>query len=256
MLAIERRQEILELLKKKGSVKVTDLAEHYGVGKETIRRDLKEMSKEWNISVVYGGAHLQNSILGTQIQEETIIQKRAANFEQKNYIAQKAAELIEPGDVIALNSGSTIECIINHLADKVPLSIVTVNVNIAAKAASIPGIEVYLPGGKIRNKSGMIISNDAERYIKEFSINKCFFGISALSLGRQITHPSVEEVSNNRALLSVSEKVYLVADHSKFDKQSLYKMASLEEMTAVITDTEPEEAYINYFHHHGIKLIT
>lgn len=255
MLAIERRQEILELLKKQGSVKVNDLADHYGVGKETIRRDLKDLSSEWNISVVYGGAHLQNNILGTQIQEENIVQKRAANYDLKNHIAKKAAELIEPGDVIALNSGSTAECIINYISDKVPLSVITVNVNIAAKAASIPGVDVYLPGGKIRTKSGMIISNDAEKFIREFSINKCFFGVSAISLGRQITHPSVEEVANNRALLSVSEKAYLVADHTKFDKQSLYKLASLEEMTAVITDSEPNEAYAAYFHHNGIEVI-
>ena len=255
MLAVERRQEILELINKKGSVRVNDLAEHYGVGKETIRRDLKVLSEEWGISVVYGGAQLAGNSRGTQIQENNIIQKRALNYDLKNQIGKKAAELIEPGDIIALNSGSTVECILNHIADKTPLSILTVNVNIAAKAAAIPDVEVYLPGGKIRSKSGMIIGHDAENYIKQFNVTKCFFGVSAISLGSQITHPSVEEVPNNRALLSVSERVYLLADHTKFDKQSLYKLARLEEMNAIITDRELEDRYRTYFSKCGIDIL-
>ncbi|MCI8327051.1 MAG: DeoR/GlpR transcriptional regulator [Lachnospiraceae bacterium] len=257
MLAVERRQEILELLHKKGSVRVNDLAEYYNVGKETIRRDLKALSEEWGISVVYGGAQLQNSshAFGTQIQENTMIQKRTLNYDLKNQIGKRAAELIEPGDIIALNSGSTVECVLNHIADKVPLSILTVNVNIAAKAAAIPNVEVYIPGGKIRTKSGMIIGYDAENYIHQFTVKKCFFGVSAISLGRQITHPSVEEVPNNRALLAISEQTYLLADHTKFNKQSLYKLARLDEMNTVITDQGLEDPYCTYFLRNGIDVL-
>lgn len=255
MLAIERRQEILELINKKGSVRVNDLAEYYDVGKETIRRDLKELSEEYGISVVYGGARLQNGIAGNQIQENHITQKRFLNHDIKDELARKAAELIEPGDIIALNSGSTVECILDHIADKTPLSILTVNVNIAARASLIPGVEVYLPGGKVRSKSGMIINFDAENFIKKFSVKKCFFGVSAISLGNQITHPSMEEVPNNRSLLSISEKVYLMADHTKFDKQSLYKLARLDEMDAILTDQKLPEAYEKYFSKYGIRLI-
>lgn len=255
MLAVERRQEILNLLNKKGSVRVNDLAERYEVGKETIRRDLKVLSEEYGISVVYGGAQLQNKAFGTQIQENTIVQKRALNYELKNQIGKRAAELIEPGDIIALNSGSTVECVLNHIADKTPLSIFTVNVNIAAKAAAIPNVDVYIPGGKVRTKSGMIIGYGTEDYIKQFTVKKCFFGVSAISLGRQITHPSVEEVPNNRALLSISEQVYLLADHTKFDKQSLYQLARLEEMNALITDEEPGELYRAYFSRMGIDVL-
>ena len=255
MLAVERRQEILELINQKGSVRVNDLAERYEVGKETIRRDLKVLSEEGGISVVYGGAQLQKPSFGTQIQENTIVQKRALNYELKNQIGKRAAELIQPGDIIALNSGSTVECILDHIADKTPLSILTLNVNIAAKAAAIPNVEVYIPGGKIRTKSGMIIGYEAENYLGQFTVTKCFFGVSAISLGRQITHPSVEEVPNNRALLSISEQVYLLADHTKFDKQSLYKMARLEEMNTVVTDQKLDDHYHAYFAKYGIDVL-
>lgn len=256
MLTIERRQEILEMLNKKGSVKVSDLVEQYQVGKETIRRDLKALSDQWNVEVVYGGAHLKNLATGTPIKEETIVQKRETNSDLKNEIAKRAAELIEPGDVIALNSGSTVECILNYIADKTPLSILTVNVNIAAKAAMIPGVDVYIPAGKIRGKSGMIISSDAEDYIKRFAVQKCFFGVSAISTGSQITHTCIEEVPNNRSLMSISEKIYVLADHTKFDKKSLCRLARFDEMTGIITDEKVNSSYQAYFDNYGVEVIT
>lgn len=255
MLSVERRHEILEILNKKGSVKVNDLAKRYGVGKETIRRDLKYLANEWNISVVYGGAHLKNQNSSTAVQEMNILNKRELNAEAKHKIAAEAAKLIEPGDVIAINSGSTVECILDYIADKTPLSILTVNVNVAAKASLIPGVEVYIPSGKVRGKSGMVISGEAENFISQFTIQKCFMGVSAISLGSQITHPAIEEVANNKSLLAVSEKTFLLADHSKFDKKSLYKLARLEEMEAIITDEEPSDPYKTYFRNYGIDVI-
>lgn len=252
MLAIERRQDILDLLNQYGSVKVIDLAERYDVGKETIRRDLKALAEESDITVVYGGAHLYSSP-AVQIQEETISSKRKLNYEAKDEIARRAVELIQPGDVIALNSGSTVECMLDYLQDKTPLSLVTLNVNIAARASAIPGIQVYLPSGMVRNRSGMIISTDSVEFIEKFTISKCFFGVSAISLKRGITHPRMEEVPANRALMAASEKVYLLADNSKFDKHSLYTLASFEELTAIFTDQLPPN-YEKYLRSCGVEL--
>ena len=255
MLQIDRRQEILEMINKKGSVKVQELAETYNVGKETIRRDLKALEQEWNVTVVYGGAHLNTTSVGSNIREEHITTKRECNAELKHRIAKKAAALIESGDVIALNSGSTTECILNYIGDKTPLSVVTVNVNIAAKAALIPGVEVFMPAGKIRGKSGMIINPEEDQFLKHFTVNKCFFGVSAISLGSQITHPAVEEIANNRTLIAISEKVYLVADHTKYDKNSLYRMARLDEMTGVIVDEPLNDGYTTYLKKSSVELI-
>lgn len=256
MLTVERRKEILELLNKKGLVNILELAEQYDVGKETIRRDLKALAKDWNISIVYGGASLKSTLNVTSIQEQTIIQKREANLDLKHKIAQAAVDLIQVGDIIAMNSGSTVECMLAYMDSKVPLSIITTSISIASKASMIPGIEVYIPSGKVRNKSGMIISPNSEAYINNFRVQKCFFGVSAVSLSSHITHPAVEEIANNRALISISEKVYMVADSSKFNKQSLYQLAKLEEMHGIITDKLLDEAYEIYFKDFGIEIIT
>lgn len=255
MIAIERRLGIMELLNKKGAVRVDYLAEHYCVGKETIRRDLKILAKEYNIDVVYGGARLKGASAGAQVHENNLVQKRATNYDLKDSIGKKAASLIEPGDIIALNTGSTAECILNHIANKTPLSIITLNISIAAMAAAIPNVEVYIPAGKVRSTSGMIVGFEPENYLHRFAVKKCFFGVSAVSLGSKITHPVVEEVPGNRVLISISEKVYLIADHSKFDKQSLYRMARLDEMNAIITDRELPSQYEKFCARSGIDII-
>jgi DeoR/GlpR family transcriptional regulator of sugar metabolism len=255
MLTVERRKFILEKLYRDGSVKVNELAALYGVGGETIRRDLKALASDWDISVVYGGAYLKNKVTVNSVQEDSIVHKRNENFEAKQIIAKKAAELVNPGDIIAINSGSTVEYILDYLGGKTPLSIVTLNVNQAAKASLIPGVEVYLPGGKVRSTSGMTIGPDAGDFIRSFTINKCFFGISAVSLSRGITHPVMEEVPNNRALLSVSDKVYVVADSSKCDKHSLFSMAKLEEVDAFIVDNHFPESYRKYMALNGIEVL-
>jgi len=255
MLTIERRKSILDKLYREGSVKVNELAALYGVGGETIRRDLKALAADWDISVVYGGAYLKNRGNVGSVQEENIIHKRKENYEAKQIIAKKAADLVVPGDIIAINSGSTVEYILDYLGGKTPLSILTLNVNQAAKAAMLPGMEVYLPGGKVRSSSGMTIGPDAGDFIRNLTINKCFFGISAVSLSRGITHPVMEEVPNNRALLSVSEKVYVVADSSKCDKLSLYSMAKLDEVDAFIVDDQFPESYRKYMALNGIEVI-
>ncbi|WP_029488062.1 DeoR/GlpR family DNA-binding transcription regulator [Candidatus Epulonipiscium viviparus] len=252
MFSIARRQEILDALKTKGSVNILELALHYGVGKETIRRDLKALALDFNISIVYGGAYLKSH--SSPIVEETILKKREANIEAKLAIARVAADLIQPGDVIALNSGSTMECILHYLEEKAPLSIVTANINIAARASVIAGMEVYIPAGKVRGKSGMVLTPISHDYLKNFSVDKCFFGVSAINLDHQITHPSIEEVENNRILLSIAEQVFMVADHSKFDKKSLYKLADIKEMTAIVTDKPLPEEYQAYCKTHDVQI--
>lgn len=252
---IKRRQGILELLSRTGGVKIDTLTQKYKVGKETIRRDLKALAEFHDIAIVYGGAHLRSYAPTNLIHEENIIDKRTINLAMKHIIAKKAVDIISPGDIIALNSGSTVECMLNYLHQKTPLSLITLSVNIAAKAVTIPNIDIYIPGGKIRNTSGSISSIDAEEFIKKFTVNKCFFGISAICMKRAITHPNIEEVMMNRALLSVSDKVYVVADHSKFDKQSLYEFIKFDEFTGIITDDKLPNIYARYFQHNGIEII-
>ena len=123
----------LEQLYQKGSVKVSELSKELGVHEETIRRDLKALAAKWDIKTVYGGAVLKNTISSPAVQEINMLSKRGSHYGEKQIIARKAAALIQPGQTIGLNSGSSVEYILDYIEGKQPLNIVTLNIHIAAK---------------------------------------------------------------------------------------------------------------------------
>lgn len=252
---IDRQREILDQLLKEGSVKVVDISEKYGVRDETVRRDLKKLAKSSDIiQIVYGGACISNTGTSQSVKELAITAKRKENFEAKQIIAKKAASLIKDGDVVSLNSGSTVEYILDHIENK-EIKIVTLNINVASKALLLPNVEVYMPGGRIRNRSGMIIGPDSIEFIKSFAIDKCFFGISAICIKRGIMHPVIDEVASNKALLAVSNQNYIVADSSKINKTAFYNMVSFNEIQNIIVDDSFPQEYSEFMAIKGINII-
>ncbi|PKM50414.1 MAG: DeoR/GlpR transcriptional regulator [Firmicutes bacterium HGW-Firmicutes-7] len=255
MIYIDRRKEILDLIMRNGSVKVIELSQKYDVGEVTIRRDLKYLAQNYGIQLTYGGA-LAGDIGGYKsIIETDLTKKRTLNLEAKKIIARKAASLIEDGDTIALNAGSTVELIIDYLEDFKSLNVITLSLNVAAKASAKPFIDVYMPGGKLRSVSGAFYGSDAEAFLEKFSVDKAFFGVVAACVKNGITHPVLEEVHINKVLSQISRNNYLVADSSKFDKVSLIKMMDLDAFDIFITDDELQEVYKSYAELNDIKII-
>ncbi len=254
MLSVDRQKEILGLLFAKGSVTVTELSQKYGVRDATIRRDLKALAREWNVELVYGGAHVRDTGVPQAVKELALTAKRGENHEAKRLIAQKAAALIEDGDVIGLNAGSTVEYILDYIGEK-SVSIVTLALTVAARALALPHAEVYMPGGRIRKHSGVAMGPHALDFIRSFHIDTCFFGVSAFSKQRGFMHPVLEEVEFNRAMLSVSQKTYVVTDSSKINKTAFFSLASVGEVDAFIVDADFPEDYREYLSLHGIEIL-
>lgn len=255
MLNVDRQKIILNHLYQKGSVKVSKLSEELGVHEETIRRDLKSLAANWDIELIYGGAVLKSHAETPSVQEQKMQSKREYNYEAKQILAQKAAALIKPGETIGLNSGSTVEYILDYLEDKKPLNIVTLNVHIASKALLMDDVEVYLPGGKAWKKSGSMIGPGTAEFIKSFTIDRCFCGVTAVSIGKGISHPNFEEIEGNRAMVEASSKSYVVTDSSKFNQNALFKMIDLEDVDGFIVDEDFPNEYREYMEMHGIEVI-
>lgn len=255
MLNVDRQKIILNHLYQKGTVKVSRLSEELGVHEETIRRDLKALASNWDIELVYGGAVLKSAVDIPSVQEQKMQSKRTYNYEAKQLVARKAAELIRPGETIGLNSGSTVEYILDYLEDKKPLNIVTLNVHIASKALLMDGVEVFIPGGKAWKNSGSIVGPGTAEFIKSFTIDRCFCGVSAVSIAKGISHPNLEEVEGNRAMVEASLKSYVVTDSSKFNQNGLFKMINLDDVDGFIVDAEFPKDYKEYMEHHGIEVI-
>jgi DeoR family fructose operon transcriptional repressor len=254
MLYVERREEILEILIKTGSVKVGDLVELFNVDATTIRRDLKELSKKHDINVVYGGAYYKKEMT-KGIVEINPIQKRTEHLEEKKIIAKKAAALVENGDTIVLDNGVTAELVLDYLENLESINLITQSLTIAAKATNKPFINLYLPGGKYRPLSGMFYGDLAAETIRQLSANKIFFGILCVSINNGVTHPFVEEISVLKTLLEISQQKYLIADSSKFGKVSLGKVVELNDFDAFIVDNSLPDIYKEYAEVNNIEII-
>ena len=147
MLYIERREKILEMLRKSGNVKVSDLVDIFHVDATTIRRDLKALADNEKVKMVYGGAYYINEMSQWPIEDNPDV-KRTINIEKKQIVAQKAAKEIKDGDTIILNNGVTAELILDYLPEMKSLNLITQSLIIAQKAVEKQFIDVYLPGGK------------------------------------------------------------------------------------------------------------
>lgn len=146
MLYIERREKILEMLRKSGNVKVSDLVDIFHVDATTIRRDLKALADNEKVKMVYGGAYYINEMSQWPIEDNPDV-KRTINIEKKQIVAQKAAKEIKDGDTIILNNGVTAELILDYLPEMKSLNLITQSLIIAQKAVEKQFIDVYLPGG-------------------------------------------------------------------------------------------------------------
>ena len=254
MLYIERREKILEMLRKSGNVKVSDLVDIFHVDATNIRRDLKALADNEKVKTVYGGAYYINEMSQWPIEDNPDV-KRTINIEKKQIVAQKAAKEIKNGDTIILNNGVTAELILDYLPEMKSLNLITQSLIIAQKAVEKQFIDVYLPGGKYRKKSGMFYGDFAIDAIKKFRASKIFLGILGVSIHDGVTHPAIEEVPVMQALLEISHKKYLIADTTKYGKAFLGKIAGLSEFDTLIVDEELPEIYYKYAEEHGIRII-
>ena len=238
-----------------GTVKVSELSARLDVHEETIRRDLKALASKWDIDIVYGGAVLRRDKKTASVPELNMLSKRTANYEAKQIVAQKAAAMVQPGETIGITSGSTVEYILDYLKDKAPLNIVTLNIHIAAKALLIEGVDVFIPGGKLRTKSGSVTGSEATEYLKKFCMDRCFCGCSAVNLSEGVCHPNIEEVDGNRAMIASSRKSYVVTDSSKMNKMAPFRMFDFSEVDGFVVDDDFPQEYREYMEIHEIEVI-
>lgn len=255
MSHIDRRKEILNTIMSNGSVKVIKLSEKYGVGEATIRRDLKYLAKEYGITLSYGGAFTKEKISYQTTAEMDIYKKRTQNINEKRMIAEKASKLINDGDTIALSAGSTVEFMLDYLENIKDVNLITLSLSTALRASSIPGITVYMPGGKLRSYSGAFYGKEANAFLKSFNIDKAFMGVMAVSINNGVTHGAFEEVEINQTIYEISRMCYLMADYTKFDQVSLTKMVDLTVFDGFIFDDKTADTYREYCKSNNIEII-
>ncbi|NQV14434.1 DeoR/GlpR transcriptional regulator [bacterium] len=247
----ERRQSILELIHELGSARVENMAKDYAVSEVTIRNDLKYLEQRGLIHRSHGGALLKQNV-GF---DHPLMEKQRLRMSEKRKIAQIAAGLIQDGDSIILDSGTTTFEILQHLAKKSDITILTNAVNIAYAAVSLTNVQTLLTGGFLRKRSFSLVGPDAEELLSKYFVDKLFIGVDGLDIEYGISTPNPEEASLNRIMVGISREVIVVADSSKFGRCSLSNICRVEAISKLITDEGIDPGFKHNLENLGVEVI-
>ncbi len=237
MLKYERTEEILNLLKEKGSMKVSELCDLLYTSESSIRRDLIRLEEKGLVKRHYGGVELKRS--------SSIIPFTARshhNSAAKRIIASKAAELVHKGDIVFLDQSSSALYVAAELANKSGITVVTNNAEILSLLAS-SGLEVYASGGYLSpDNRNCLMGEDAHGVFKNMRADILFFSAKALSEDGRIYDCNRSEVCIRQTMLDGAAKRVFLCDSEKFFKVSGYLQCELSEIDSIISegDIPPE----------------
>lgn len=245
-----RHPQIMALAQRNGSVSVDDLAQHFGVTVQTVRRDLTELAEAGQLERVHGGAILPSRTANIRYEERRALQQSA-----KQNMARACAQHI-PNDVcLFLNIGTSTEAVARALLQHKNIMVVTNNMNVAHILTHKPDCDIFLTAGQVRRSDGGVVGNLATDTIAQFKFDIAVIGCSALDQDGDLLDFDIQEVSVSQAILRHARKTFLVADHSKFARRAPARIASLSQIDTFFTDAPLAPALAQHCHDWGTDVI-
>jgi DeoR/GlpR family transcriptional regulator of sugar metabolism len=230
-----RRRQILDLVKSDGSAHVNTLARTFGVSAVTIRNDLAQLEATGDLLRDRGGAITAPA--PRQVKYLLGLNERATlNLNAKQRIGKAAAALVQPGDTIIMDAGTTVVEMAPHLATVRPLTIVTNALNAALTIGAAGDAQVILLGGMLSREASSTVGPLTEQTLADLSVGKVFLGTQALDLTDGLTDTTLEIAQTKRAMIKAARQVILLADSAKWDHTGFIKVAPLAEVDVLISD--------------------
>ena len=245
----QRRSLILEELDKAGQVNVNDLSEAFGVSEVTIRNDLDKLAKSNLLIRAHGGAFKTSNIA------LTVNEKKRINLDVKRKIGKKAASLINEEDSIILDSGTTTFEISNNLKHFGKVTVISNALDIVNNLSQNPSVEVFMPGGYLKEFSMSLVGPMAERNLKQLFCNKLFLGVDGIRPNQGVFTHHMEEAYLNQIMIDIAEEVILVADHTKFHKSGLAYICGFDKIDKIVTDSGIASSDIDFFEKNNVEVI-
>jgi DeoR/GlpR family transcriptional regulator of sugar metabolism len=230
----ERRQSLLDILRKQPGLRVPELAIALDVSEGTVRNDLNALEVEGRLKRVHGGAILNDQ---DQFQNNSFVRRYKQNVAAKLAIAREAALLVNDGDSILLDASSTAYYFAKALSERHRLRVMTNGFEVARELAQNSSNIVILIGGVVNNESSSVTGLLSEHIIEELHIQKTFLSCSGFSLERGMTEVHLAEAQLKRKVIESSQQLFALVDSSKFGKEDLTSFARPEKINRLFTDT-------------------
>lgn len=251
LLAEPRRMRMLAWFQEEGSARVRDLAEAFSVSEVTVRQDLERLEADGHVVREHGGAYLKS----VPQQVRAMALHHLVNMDAKRRIGRAAAALVEDGETIILDSGSTTTEVAVNLGDREHLTVVTNALNIALILGAIPTCSVHMPGGQFKAPTLSLSGERSADYFRGLFAQKLFLATAAISIEAGLTFPAIADISVKRAMIQSASRVYLVADSSKIGRTSFSSLGGIDLVHVLVTDNGIRDEDRQAFLDAGIKVV-
>ena len=239
MLAVERRNLILEKLQDEKKVVVSELSTLFDVSEETIRRDLDKLDKEGLATKSYGGAVLNEN----------------TNMQGKQLIAELVSGLVQEGEHIIVDPSTTAVAIAKALKTRKRLTVITNSIEVLVELSDVSGWDIISTGGTLRENYLALVGPKATDVIGSFHVDRAIISCKGLDMEQGITDSNEMFSQVKQTMLKSAKQRILAADYTKFDNIAFSKICGLSSVDMVVTDVRPSEEWMRYFAEKGIECL-
>lgn len=246
----ERKLKIVEYLQENARASVQQLRKIFQVSESTIRRDLQELEDAKLLKRTHGGA----VCLETVNFEPTFIEKEDQFQKEKESIARKAAEFIQDGDTLVIDSGTTTAYLAKELKRFANIKVVTNSIMLAQELQGVEGIEVIITGGTLRQNTLAMVGPITERSLSMLRVDKAFIATNGLDLHKGLTTPNIVEAATKSKMIDIAKQVILLADYTKIGKVAFAKFADISRIDTCIVDDKVTQAVVDEMENLGVRV--
>jgi DeoR/GlpR family transcriptional regulator of sugar metabolism len=246
----ERRETIVELLKKETKISVEELSDRLKVSQVTIRKDLDSLEKRGLLERSHGRAIFsQQSRFNIAFLEKLQLQAR-----EKDLIARAAASYVHEGDSIILDSGTTTLSLAKALVGRFKSLFVITNSVPAALELTKAGYDLLLVGGQVRKHSLSLIGPWAVKNLESYHVDRAFMGTSGVTLAHGFSTPDSLDAQMKQTMIRIADKAYVLTDSSKFGHNCMVSFAKCSEIHLTLTDARLSQQFLKEFKQRGVDI--
>lgn len=244
-----RHKALLALLNQRGYATIEELAQHFSVTPQTMRKDINALASAGKVQRFHGGA-------GMPLTTENILyeQRKKLFLQEKKNIAALVAQHIPDGASVCINLGTTTEEVAHALLTHKNLRILTNNLNVAIICARNPTFDIIVAGGAVRHHDHGVTGAHAENFIREFRVDFGIIGISGIDDQGNMLDFDYREVSVARTIINCSRRVFLATDNSKFGRPAMVRVAHISDIEAVFSNAPLEASWARLLEEAGVAL--
>lgn len=244
--------EIESYVNRQKAVTLEELSQQFNVSMNTIRRDINELSKMNRVSKVYGGVEAIETTLPSAIDYSD---RNIENASAKKRIGQRAAQLIQPNDIIYIDTGTTTSHILEYVNQNMPFTIITNSLDVINQASQFSHVDLFIIGEQYKRTTRSFIGLETNILLKKFNIQKSFMAATGLNIKNGLSNSEIEENHIKQIIMNKTTEAYACVDYSKMNQSTLLTYAPLKAISTIITNQALPENLQQYVEEHQISVV-